>query len=267
MVGTYRLLPPRRSDRLYSDAEFNLGALGGLRGDLVEAGRTCVHPDHRGGAVVALMWAGIAHYMTSRGHTWLAGCCSVPLADGGMVAAGVVDRVPLGPEEHRVTPHTPWRDAVVPRSDRFVLPPLLRGYLRLGAWVCGAPAHDPDFDTADFFVLLSAADADPRYLRQVGGWPIVGTLAACGSVLFIDRDRLSTLPGVVEDLAAALRSGESVGGVPRGHDMVRTRDGPFPARGVPGRARRRGARAAGGVAVRGGRGGTCRSLHPAVVRR
>lgn len=56
----------------------------------------------------------------------------------------------------------------------------------------------------------------PSCLRQVGGWPIVGTLAACGSVLFIDRDRLSTLPGVVEDLAAALRSGESVAAFPVG---------------------------------------------------
>ncbi|KAB8186069.1 GNAT family N-acetyltransferase [Microbispora catharanthi] len=166
VVGTYRLLPPRRSDRLYSDSEFDLGALKGLRGDLVEAGRTCVHPDHRGGTVVALMWAGIAHYMTSRGHAWLAGCCSVPLDDGGAVAAGVVDRVQLGPEEYRVTPHTPWRDAGVSRPDRFVLPPLLRGYLRLGAWICGAPAYDPDFGTADFFVLLSVADADPRYLRH-----------------------------------------------------------------------------------------------------
>ena len=61
VVGTYRLLPPRRSDRLYSDSEFDLGALRGLRGDLVEAGRTCVHPAHRGGAVGALKWGGIAH--------------------------------------------------------------------------------------------------------------------------------------------------------------------------------------------------------------
>ncbi|GAB3130881.1 GNAT family N-acetyltransferase [Microbispora hainanensis] len=169
VVGTYRLLPPRRSDRLYSDAEFDLGALEGLRGDLVEAGRTCVHPGHRGGAVVALMWAGIARYMADRGHAWLAGCCSVPLDDGGMAAAGVADRVALGPQEYRVTPHTPWRAAGVPRPGRFTVPPLLRGYLRLGAWICGAPAHDPDFGTADFFVLLRVADADPRYLRHFLG--------------------------------------------------------------------------------------------------
>jgi putative hemolysin len=168
VVGTYRLLPPGRSDLLYSDTEFDLRRLGGIRSGLVEVGRTCVHPDHRGGAVVGLMWAGIAHYMMSGGFPWLAGCCSVPLDDGGAVAAGVTERVPLGPEEYRVTPNRPWT-AGVAAPERFVMPSLLRGYLRLGSWVCGTPAHDPDFGTADFFVLLSLANVDVRYLRHFLG--------------------------------------------------------------------------------------------------
>ncbi|MBB5783034.1 GNAT family N-acetyltransferase [Nonomuraea jabiensis] len=172
VVGTYRLLPPGRTERLYSDGEFDLARLAPLRKGLVEAGRTCVHPDHRGGAVVALMWAGIARYMVAGGHQWLAGCCSVPLDDAGAVAAAVVDRVPLGPEEYRVTPRTPWRPRGVARSDRFVPPALLRGYLRLGSWVCGAPAHDRDFGTADFFVLLSMANVNTRYLRHFLGEPL-----------------------------------------------------------------------------------------------
>ncbi|WP_223190700.1 GNAT family N-acetyltransferase, partial [Nonomuraea terrae] len=165
VVGTYRLLPPGRAERLYADAEFDLSALAPLRKDLVEAGRTCVHPDHRGGTVVALMWAGIARYMAAGGHRWLAGCCSVPLDDGGTLAAAVAGRVPLGPEEYRVTPRTPWRSRRAVPPGRFAPPALLRGYLRLGSWVCGAPAHDPDFGTADFFVLLSMDRVNPRYLR------------------------------------------------------------------------------------------------------
>ncbi|MGW2159434.1 GNAT family N-acetyltransferase [Nonomuraea sp. NPDC001699] len=172
VVGTYRLLPPGRADRLYSDTEFDLRALAPIRKNLVEAGRTTVHPDHRDGAVVALMWAGIARYMVSGGHQWLAGCCSVPLDDGGALAAGVAARVPLGPEEYRVTPLVPWPGDGAPRSDRFVAPALLRGYLRLGAWVCGPPAHDRDFGTADFFVLLSMAQVNTRHLRHfLGGTP------------------------------------------------------------------------------------------------
>ncbi|WP_431952573.1 GNAT family N-acetyltransferase [Actinacidiphila sp. bgisy167] len=174
VVGTYRILTPlnaRRAGRTYSEAEFDLTRLAPIRHDLVEVGRSCVHADHRDGAVVALMWGGLTRYMAATGHNWLAGCCSVPLADGGMLAAGVWDRVSAGnlaPEQHRVTPHRPWDPAGLPRPARTALPALLRGYLRLGAWVCGAPAHDPDFGVADLFVLLSLERTDPRYLRHFG---------------------------------------------------------------------------------------------------
>ncbi|HEX3590908.1 MAG TPA: GNAT family N-acyltransferase [Pseudonocardiaceae bacterium] len=171
IVGTYRMLPPDRAadaGRLYSDTEFDLSALGGVRGALVETGRSCVHPDHRSGAVVGLVWAGIARYMLLSGHTWLAGCASVPLFDGGSVAAGVWDvvrRKHFAPAEFGVTPLRPWDVDSVPVPARPVVPPLLRGYLRLGAWVCGKPAHDPDFGVADFFVLLSLDRVDQRYLK------------------------------------------------------------------------------------------------------
>jgi putative hemolysin len=128
-----------------------------------------VHPDHRDGAVIGLIWAGIARYMVEGGHEWLAGCCSIPLADGGALAAGTWDRVQakyLAPEEYRVRPLLPWTAEGATREPRTELPPLLRGYLRLGAWVCAAPAHDPDFGVADLFVLLSMRRVNPRYLRH-----------------------------------------------------------------------------------------------------
>ncbi|MFF4712505.1 GNAT family N-acetyltransferase [Streptomyces eurythermus] len=172
IVGTYRLLPPERAavaGRLYSDGEFDLTALDAIRPRLVEVGRSCVHPDHRDGAVIGLIWAGIARYMTDRGHEWLAGCCSVPLADGGALAAGTWRRVSerhLAPEEFRVRPLLPWTAPASTPAARTELPALLRGYLRLGAWVCGAPAHDPGFGVADLYVLLSMRRVDSRYLRH-----------------------------------------------------------------------------------------------------
>ncbi|KND42817.1 GNAT family N-acetyltransferase [Streptomyces stelliscabiei] len=172
VVGTYRLLPPERAavaGRLYSESEFDLGALDALRPSLVEVGRSCVHPDHRDGTVIALIWAGIARYMVQGGHEWLAGCCSIPLADGGALATGTWDRVRgrnLAPEEFRVRPLLPWVPKEEAARGRTELPPLLRGYLRLGAWVCGEPAHDPDFGVADLYVLLSMRRVDARYLRH-----------------------------------------------------------------------------------------------------
>ncbi|BCL13737.1 GNAT family N-acetyltransferase [Micromonospora sagamiensis] len=191
VVGTYRLLPPGRTDRRYAEQEFDLTPLDPLRDDLVEVGRSCVHPDHRSGAVINLMWAGIARYLHLRGRRWLGGCASVPVADGGRTAAGVWERVRAGhlaPPPLRVRPHRPWfaeAGALPPASaaegpapapgtgsaGRLEVPPLLRGYLRLGAWVCGEPAYDPDFAVADFYVLLSLDRMNPRYLRHFLGEP------------------------------------------------------------------------------------------------
>jgi putative hemolysin len=171
VVGTYRMLPPGRTGRRYSDGEFDLSAQAGLATDLVETGRSCVRADHRDGAVINLMWAGIARYMHLTGHRWLAGCASVALDDGGAVAAGVWDQAQrrhLAPEEYRVTPRNPWAAGATPPG-RVAVPPLLRGYLRLGAWVCGPPAYDPDFGCADFYVLLGLDRVDPRYLRHFLG--------------------------------------------------------------------------------------------------
>lgn len=174
IVGTYRLLPPGRTERLYSDAEFDTGALHELRGTLVEAGRSCVHPDHRGGAVINLLWAALARYVLLAGHRYLAGCASVPLSDGGVAATHtrrLAEAKHRAPQPFQVRPHHPWTaTADVPeRPNHRMVPPLLRGYLRLGAWVCGPPAHDPDFGVADFFVLLPLHRVDDRYLRRFLG--------------------------------------------------------------------------------------------------
>jgi putative hemolysin len=175
IVGCYRMLPPERvaaAGMLYAETEFDLRGLDGMRDALVETGRSCVHPDHRTGAVVSLVWAGIARYLLLSGHRWLAGCASVPLADGGTLAAGVwqtVQHKHLAPPEYRVRPLRPWDPSTVEAPRRVVLPPLLKGYLRLGAWVCGPPAHDADFGVADLFVLLGLEHVDQRYLSYFLG--------------------------------------------------------------------------------------------------
>jgi putative hemolysin len=179
IVATYRMLPPHRAaqiGRLYSDGEFDLAGLVDLRDILVETGRSCVHPDHRSGAVINLMWTGIARYLHLHGHRWLAGCASVPVSDGGHAAASVwavVRDKHLAPPRLRVIPREPYPAGSAPTTDRAKLlaavPPLLRGYLRLGAWIGGEPAHDADFGVADFFVLLSMDRVDTRYLRHFLG--------------------------------------------------------------------------------------------------
>ncbi|MFJ5846385.1 GNAT family N-acetyltransferase [Streptomyces sp. NPDC092903] len=172
VVATYRLLPPERAriaGRLYAEGEFDLARLTPIRDDLVEVGRSCVHPAHRDGAVIALIWAGLARYMERTGHNWLAGCCSISLSDGGGAAARAWETVRnkhLAPEDYWVSPHRLWQAPAALPGGLAALPPLLRGYLRLGARICGAPAHDPEFNVADLYVLLSLRGTDPRYLRH-----------------------------------------------------------------------------------------------------
>ncbi|WLS47855.1 GNAT family N-acyltransferase [Micromonospora profundi] len=181
VVGTYRLLPPGRTNRRYAEDEFDLTALDPLRDDLVEAGRSCVHPDHRSGAVINLMWAGIIRYLHLRGSRWLGGCASVPIADGGRTVAEVWAQAQarhLSPPPLRVRPLRPWfaepaavssTAAVSSAAGASAVPPLLRGYLRLGAWICGEPSYDPDFGCADFYVLFSLDRMNSRYLRHFLG--------------------------------------------------------------------------------------------------
>ncbi len=92
VVGTYRLLTPekaRDAGGYYSESEFDLAGLGAVRDQLVEAGRSCTHPDFRNGAVIMLLWSGVAEVMRRGGYDYLLGCASVSLRDDGVTAAEV----------------------------------------------------------------------------------------------------------------------------------------------------------------------------------
>lgn len=172
VVGTYRLLSPRgarRIGRLYSESEFDLGRLNHLRSRMVEAGRACIHPAYRSGAVIMLLWSGLAEYVRRESCEYLAGCGSISLADGGCNAHAVyhaLSRTNLAPQEYRVTPHLPLPANAICAIDRHEVPPLLKGYMRSGAWICGAPAWDPEFNCADLFLLLPLSNLDDRYARR-----------------------------------------------------------------------------------------------------
>lgn len=173
VVGTYRLLPPEGAKRIglyYSETEFDLIRLRGIRARMVEVGRSCIAPGYRSGAVIALLWSGLARYMLAHGHGYLAGCASICLDDGGHAAAALqrLDEH-LAPLEYRVTPRraVPFQNELP--CGKTSLPPLVKGYLRCGAWVCGEPAWDPEFNCADFFMLLPLARIEARYARHFFG--------------------------------------------------------------------------------------------------
>ena len=184
LVGCYRMLPPPgaiAAGGLYTATEFDVRALDPLRPSLVEMGRAVVRADHRNGAVVLMMWSGILAYLDHGDYDYVAGCVSVPVRElepggqPGRLIRGVRDYVSrrhAAPPELTVHPYRPvvidgkGLDDIAPPS-RPVIPPLMRGYLRLGAQVCGEPAHDPDFGVGDFPALLDKRKADIRYLTRL----------------------------------------------------------------------------------------------------
>jgi putative hemolysin len=173
VVGNYRILSPENARHVgyYAENEFDLTRLQHLRPRLVEIGRSCVHPDYRNGATIALLWSGLARYMTERGYDYLMGCASISMADGGHAAASLYNRLTgnLGPQEYRVFPRCPLPLAALKKDQSAEMPPLIKAYLRAGAWVCGEPAWDPDFNTADLPILMPMGKVSGRYAKHYLG--------------------------------------------------------------------------------------------------
>jgi putative hemolysin len=172
VVGTYRVLPPHKAKelgRLYSDSEFDLSRLDHLRPKLVELGRSCVHQDYRSGAVIMALWSGLAQYMQKHGYEIMLGCASIPMADGGHFAASLYNSLgknQIAPTEFHAFPKLPLPLEKLNGGLEVQPPPLIKGYLKLGAKICSAPAWDPDFNTADVLTMLRLSEINPRYAKH-----------------------------------------------------------------------------------------------------
>ena len=171
VVGTYRLLPADRALRaggFYSATEFDLGRLPTLPA-LVEIGRACVLPAYRSGSALATMLGGLARHIRARGYQHVIGCASIHAHGDLARTAALCDRLVrehASPAEWRVRPYR--RFDVRPGRGRpeAPTPGLLRGYLRMGARVCGPPAWDDDFGTADLLLLLPMARLTERFSNR-----------------------------------------------------------------------------------------------------
>ncbi len=181
VIGTYRVLTPTQAKRAggtYSDTEFDLTRLRSLRERMVELGRSCVHIDHRSGGVILALWGALAEFMARNQLDTMIGCASIPMQTGGtssgQAAASIwrqVRQTHLAPIDYYVTPRLALPVDRLDDSLDIEPPALIRGYLRLGAKVLGAPAWDPDFNSADLPMMMRIADLPPRYLKHFTAKP------------------------------------------------------------------------------------------------
>lgn len=172
IIATTRLLDSqaaRLAGGFYSESEFQLIGLNELRGNIVEIGRTCVHPDYRSGACIATLWSGIAHLMISRNYSYLIGCASIGMSDGGLQTHAIMQRLRehyMNREWLNAIPRLPLPNMTLPANLTAQLPPLMKAYMRLGARICGEPCWDPQFNVADVFIMLRREQLSPRYARH-----------------------------------------------------------------------------------------------------
>lgn len=176
VVGTYRMMPgvvAENSVGYYSETEFDLTAFRNLPGAKLELGRTCVHRNFRNASVIGLLWRGIASYVERYDIRYLFGCASLHSSNPAeaSVVYSYLNRFHRAGERYQVYPLRRLNDVrMLPFSDReqafSAMPPLMKGYMRLGAQICGEPAYDTVFGTTDFLTLLETEKLLERYHRR-----------------------------------------------------------------------------------------------------
>ena len=175
VIGTYRVMTPeaaRRVGGLYSETEFDLTRLRPMRSKMVELGRSCVHPAWRSGGAIMALWGALAEFMVRNNLDTMIGCASVSMRDGGHYAASLWEQLRhthMAPIELQVTPRLPLPVDDLQHNLDVEAPALIKGYLRCGAKVLGAPAWDPDFNTADLPMLMRIDDLPARYRKHFLG--------------------------------------------------------------------------------------------------
>lgn len=177
VVGVYRMLPGYRvKDKgIYTCTEFDLT---GFREQLplaLEIGRTCVHPDYRESRTMLLLWNGMLGYFGRDEFTYLMGCASVRAHDPQELntiysyfcnKTYTIDRYAITPlPSHRVE-RLRHIGEVDEKTAFGKLPPMIKGYLRLGSEIVREPAYDPIFNTYDFCMILTKDQMSPKYQRH-----------------------------------------------------------------------------------------------------
>ncbi len=176
IIGTYRVLTPVQAKRVggtYTDTEFDLTRLRSVRDRMVELGRSCVHKNHRHGGVILSLWSALFEFMSRNQLDTMIGCASIPMLHNGMISGDVAASVwqqlkmkSLASIEFHVRPRLPLPVEDLNGHLNTEPPALIKGYIRLGAKVLGAPAWDPDFNTADLPMMMRVEDLPRRYRKH-----------------------------------------------------------------------------------------------------
>lgn len=187
VIGTYRIhlgSVANSAKGFYSSREYSIEGIDPIAEHLVELGRSCVSREYRTGAVVALLWGGIAELLNRASLNIMIGCVSLEdknpavawaLYDHFKEKNMISDRIIATPRPEFVLPR-PLPEEMEKYSHnekalRRCVPPLFKGYLRIGCKICGEPAFDKEFGTYDFLIIVNKDKVPERYARHFNTAP------------------------------------------------------------------------------------------------
>jgi putative hemolysin len=174
ICGTYRMQTSLTTSTFYSQNEFVMDQFLRTPGIKLELGRACIHPEFRNGAVIDLLWRGIARYVQLTNSRYFFGCSSVRITDPFKAS----QLVAYLKGQHSLS--TQWNIYPTPQftmkgltefvsfdeSHKKLLPSLLRNYLQAGAMVYGNPALDEDYSCIDFLTILDIKNIEETYRKR-----------------------------------------------------------------------------------------------------
>ena len=179
VVGTYRLIrrpAAAAMGRFYSSAEYDIQPMIDYPGEVLELGRSCIEKDARNTATMQMLWRGIALYSFHYNIQVMFGCASLPGTDPSQhaLALSYLHHHHLAPPEIRVRAlANRFIDMNVlppgsydPRRAMARVPPLIKGYLRLGGFVGDGAVIDPEFNTTDVFITVKTELVTEKYIRH-----------------------------------------------------------------------------------------------------
>lgn len=181
VVGTYRLLrreAMQKIGRFYTDSEFDISLIKQYRGNILEVGRSCVHPNFRNRSVMQLLWRGIGAYVSKFNIGLMFGCASFHGTDpkDHAMALSYLYHYHLAPKEicpralesRYIEMNLMPKEEVDAKSVFPILPPLIKGYLRLSGYIGDGAVIDYDYNTTDVSIVVKTNLVTEKYATRYG---------------------------------------------------------------------------------------------------
>ncbi len=179
IIGTYRLLRYKsamKKGQFYSSDEYDISPLLPYKNGLLELGRSCILPRYRTRPVLQILWKGIAHYLADHNIDLMFGCASLHGTDINVLSEQLAylyhyhlaseGHCPVAIKSRYINMNLHSKEELNAKHIFVSLPPLIKGYLRLGAHIGDGAVIDNQFNTTDIFIILPTGQVTQKYVKH-----------------------------------------------------------------------------------------------------